>query len=137
MRMPQMSVIRSICINSHNLHYVGEAISERTKKLNDLLRDEVGKILKGELDLDDGTLVTVVRACISPTLEHATVWISVFPDSKRDAVLQKINRKIYFLQQLFNKRLAMRPVPKIRFEIDRTEEGAAQIERLIEKAPKS
>ena len=111
--------------------------TERLKKLNDLLRNEVGKILKSELDLDDGTLVTVVQANVSPTLEHATVWISVFPESKREEALRKINRRIYFLQQLLNKRLKMRPVPKIRFEIDRTEEGAARIEKLIEKTPKS
>jgi ribosome-binding factor A len=135
--MPQMSVIRSICINSHNLHYVGEAISERTKKLNDLLRDEVGKILKGELDLDNETLITVVRADVSPTLEHATIWVSVFPESEREAVLQKINRQIYPLQQILNKRLSMRPVPKVRFEIDKTEEGVARIERLIDNSAKS
>ena len=111
-------------------------MSERIKKLNDLLRDEVGKILKKELEFND-VLVTVARADISPTLEHATIWISVFPDPKREKVLQKINRQIYLLQQILNKRLTMHPVPKIRFEIDKTEEEAARIEELIEKTPKS
>ncbi len=110
-------------------------MSERIKKLNDLLRDEVGKILVKELEFND-VLVTVVRADISPTLEHATIWISVFPDPKREKVLQKINQQIYRLQQILNKRLAMHPVPKIRFEIDKTEEEAARIEKLIEKTPK-
>ncbi len=109
--------------------------TERLKKLNDLLRDEVGKILEKELEFND-VLVTVVRAEISPTLEHATIWISVFPESKGESALREINRNIYSLQQMLNKRLAMRPVPKIRFEIDRTEEGAARIEELIEKTPK-
>jgi ribosome-binding factor A len=106
-------------------------MSERIKKLNDLLRDEAGKILKKELELND-VMVTVVRAEISPTLEHATIWISVFPDPEREKVLQKINRQIYHLQQILNKKLAMHPVPKIRFEIDKTEEGAARIEKLID-----
>jgi ribosome-binding factor A len=111
-------------------------LPERLKKLNDLLRDEIGGILQKELGLDEDALVTVVRAVISPTLEHATVWISVLPESKKEAVLQKINRKIYSLQQVLNKRLTMRPVPKVRFEIDRTEEGAARIEKLIDNAAK-
>lgn len=114
-------------------HYLGD----RLKKLNQLLRVEISKILKSELELDDETFITVVRADVSPTLEHATIWISVFPESKRGAVLQKINRKIYSLQQILNKRLAMRPVPKIRFETDKTEEGAARIEKLIDNAVKS
>ncbi len=112
-------------------------MSERIKKLNNLLRDEVGKILKSELELEAGILVTVVRAVVSPTLEHATIWISVFPESKKEAVLKKISRQIYSFQQILNRRLIMRPVPKIRFEIDRTEEEAARIEKLIEKAPRS
>ncbi len=112
-------------------------MSERLKKLNDLLRDEVGKILKKELGLDTDALVTVVRAVVSPTLEHATVWISVFPESQEKSALKEINNEIYSLQQALNKRLVMRPVPKIRFEIDRTEEKAAHIEQIIENAPKS
>lgn len=111
-------------------------MSDRLKKLNDLLRDEVGKILKKELELND-VLVTVVRAEISPTLEHATIWISAFPESRGELVLREINRNIYSLQQMLNKRLVMRPVPKIRFEIDDTEKEAARIEELIEKTPKS
>ena len=90
-------------------------------------------MLKKELEFND-VLVTVVRADISPTLEHATIWISVLPESKRETVLQKINQKIYNFQQILNKRLAMRPVPKIRFEIDKTEEAAARIEKLLQKS---
>lgn len=108
-------------------------MSNRLKKLNDLLRDEAGKILKKELEFND-VLVTVVRADISPTLEHATIWISVLPESQRENVLQKINQKIYNFQQILNKRLAMHPVPKIRFEIDKTEEAAARIEKLLQKS---
>jgi len=108
-------------------------MSSRLKKLNDLLRDEAGKILKKELEFND-VLVTVVRADISPTLEHATIWISVLPESKRETALQKINQKIYNLQQILNERLAMRPVPKIRFEIDKTEEKAARIEKLLQRS---
>jgi len=108
-------------------------MSNRFKKLNDLLRDEAGKMLKKELEFN-GVLVTVVRAVVSPTLEHATIWISVLPESQRETVLQKINQKIYNLQQILNKRLAMRPVPKIRFEIDKTEEKAARIEKLLQKS---
>ncbi len=110
--------------------------TERLKKLNDLLRDEAGKILKKELELNDA-LVTVVRADISPTLEHATIWISVFPESQEGQALREINQNIYSLQQALNKRLVMRPVPKIRFEIDRTEEEAAYIEKLIDNTVKS
>jgi len=108
-------------------------MSERLLKLNDLLRDEVAKILLAELEKDDSILVTVIGADVSHTLEHATIKISVFPTDKAGEVLRKIEKQIYHIQQLLNKRLAMRPIPKIRFEIDNTEERAAGVEKLIEK----
>ncbi len=109
-------------------------MSERLKKINDLLRDEVGKILLTEIEED--ALITVTGASISPTLEHATIKISVFPLLKAKEVLEKIKKDIYHIQQSLNKRLIMRPVPKIRFEIDQTEERANRIEELIEKVVK-
>ena len=106
-------------------------MSERLLKLNDLIRDEVAKILLAELEKDDSVLVTVIGADVSPTLEHATIKISVFPVNKANEVLKKIKEQIYHIQQLLNKRLAMRPIPKIRFEIDTTEERASQIEEKL------
>lgn len=110
--------------------------SERIKKLNDLLRDEVAKILLIELEKDDSILITVISADISPTLEHATIKISVFPLNKADEVLRKIGKQIYHLQQSLNKRLKMRPIPKIRFKLDRTEEQAEKIEKILKKVIK-
>lgn len=107
-------------------------VSERLRKLNDLLRDEVAKILLAELEKDDGVLITVTGANISPTLEHATIKISVYPKNLSEQVLEKINKKIYAIQQMLNKCLAMRPVPKIRFEIDLTEERASKIDKLFQ-----
>lgn len=111
-------------------------MTHRTEKLQHLLRDEVGRAIKEELSQDDGTILTVTRARISPTLEHATVYISVIPEAKEGLLLAFLNRHIYAVQRAINKRLVMRPVPKIRFEIDKAEEKAAEIERLIELANK-
>lgn len=105
---------------------------ERIKKLNDLLRDEVAKILLAELEKGDGVLITVTGANVSPTLEHATIKISVFPLDKAGEILKKIGKQIYHIQQILNKRLKMRPVPKIRFEIDPTEEQASKIDKLFQ-----
>jgi len=104
----------------------------RNKKLNDLLRDVVAKILEEELDIEGAPLVTVMGAEVSPTLEHALIKISIFPANLSSAVLKELRARIYDIQQFVNKSLIMRPVPKIRFEIDATEEKASRIEKLLE-----
>ncbi|HEY4506572.1 MAG TPA: ribosome-binding factor A [Candidatus Paceibacterota bacterium] len=106
-------------------------MSERIKKLNDLIRDEVGKILNIELENENNILVTVVAGDISPTLEHATIKISVFPTDKGKEIITKINRIVFKIQKKLNSRLKMRPIPKIRFEIDTTEEHADRIENML------
>lgn len=104
----------------------------RNKKLNDLLRDVVAGILESELDVPGTPLVTVMGAEVSPTLEHAVIKISVLPTTKEKDVMAELKRMIYDIQQQVNQRLVMCPVPKIRFEIDETEEKAARIEKLLE-----
>jgi ribosome-binding factor A len=108
-------------------------MSERINKLNDLLRDEVGKILLKGFRAPEGILVTVIGATVSPTLEHATILISVLPENKSKEILKKINFQIYDFQQELNKKLRIRTVPKIRFEIDTTEARAGHIEEILQK----
>jgi ribosome-binding factor A len=108
-------------------------MTNRLEKVNQLLRTEAAKIVHDEIELKTGALVTITRATVSPTLEHATIWISVFPKTEEENVLQKINAKIYALQQLLNKKLSMRPVPKIRFDFDRSEEKASKLDEIFEK----
>lgn len=106
---------------------------DRLKKINDLLRDETGRILLNELRLSDGILVTVTRALVSPTLEHATIYISVLPENKSKDILKKLKFEIFGIQQQLNKILQIRTVPKIRFEIDTVEQHASYIEEILQK----
>lgn len=105
----------------------------RKEKINDLIRDEVGKIIHENLDMDNDAVVTVMRAVVSEDLNHVRIYISVFPSQFAQEVLGQINRQIYFLQQILNKKLKIHPVPKMFFVIDTTEERAAKVEKLIEK----
>ena len=105
----------------------------REKKVNKLLSVEVARILRTEVDLDDIGFVTVMGAKISPTLEHATIIISVIPSEKSKEIMEQLKKEIYMIQQILNKRLDLRKVPKIRFEVDNTEEKAIRIEEILDK----
>ncbi|MDP3954121.1 MAG: 30S ribosome-binding factor RbfA [bacterium] len=109
---------------------------DRLKRVNELLKEELGLIIKEEVDFEDDMLITVIGVDVSPTLEHANVRVSVFPEDKIDSALGSLKDKIYDIQQRLNRRLIMRKVPKIRFEIDRTEEHASRVEELLDKIEK-
>jgi len=105
----------------------------RKEKISHLIRDEVGKIIHENLDMDNDAIVTVMRAIVSDDLNHVRIFISVFPSQFGEKVLDAINKNIYFLQQILNKKLKIHPVPKMFFVIDTTEERAAKVEKVIEK----
>jgi len=103
----------------------------RVKRFNELIKIELGKIIFDFLDVKPGVLVTVTRVITAPDLFSAAVFISVYPDSKANETFNKLNRLVYQIQQLLNKKLKVRPVPKIIFKRDINPEEAARVEELL------
>ena len=108
-------------------------VNPRIPKVNQLLQEEVGAILLRELELPDGVLVTVTRVDASGNLQEAKVYISVMPEAKLEDVFAVLSRNIYAVQQTLNKRLRMRPVPRIRWAVETKTSQAQRLEELLEK----
>ncbi len=107
-------------------------MSERIPKVNQLIKQEVSKLIKKEIDFAD-ILVTVTKAETSLDLKHSKISVIVFPSDKKETALEIINKHIYQIQQILNKKLNMKYVPKLRFEIDKLESRAQRIEELLSK----
>ena len=107
--------------------------AHRLERINELIKQEFGKILLKEGDFEPGILVTVMAVETSEDLRHANVSLSIFPDKIAQKTMEGLNRRIFFLQQSLNKKLKMHPVPQIRFSLTRAESESEKIERLIEK----
>jgi len=109
---------------------------QRIKKVNELLKREFGKIILKEIGFPKNILVTLTRVETSGNLQQSKVFISVIPEKETLNVLRILGKEIYNLQQILNRRLAMRPVPKIKFLIETKIKEAARIEELLEKIEK-
>ncbi|MEA2113155.1 MAG: ribosome-binding factor A [Patescibacteria group bacterium] len=107
-------------------------MSQRIKKVNELLKQEVSKLLLKEVDFGN-VFVTITNVDTSPNLQQSKIKISVIPTEKREEVLSAIKRNIFHIQKALNKKLYMRPVPKIIFEVDKIEEKAQRIEEILGK----
>ena len=105
-------------------------MAHRIEKISELVKHEIAKIIFDE-DFGAKTLVTALDARVSPDGLHANVIYSVYPTAQGDWVSRKLASSIFDIQQLLNKRLNMRPVPKIRFVWDNTEEEGQKIEEAI------
>lgn len=89
----------------------------RLDRINELIRQELSQILLKKIDLDLGILITIIDVKTSIDLQQASVLVSIFPSEKSRIIFEKLQKNIFHLQQMLNKRLKMRPVPRIKFDL--------------------
>ncbi len=108
-------------------------MSHKLKKVNELIKQELGKIILEREEFGSGVLVTIMDVKTSQDLLEASVIFSVFPTGKEKLAFKKLSARVFGLQQLLNKKIKMHPMPKIRFVLDNTETEYQKIDTLLEK----
>ncbi len=106
---------------------------ERIQQVNQLIKKELGQIILREGDFSKNVLVTITRVETSRNLIHAKVYVSVLPETQSGKILEILSRQIFDIQQLLNKRLRMRPIPKIMFIEEKQTAEAGKIEQLLQE----
>ena len=106
-------------------------MSQRIEKINKSIRRNISEIITRELNIKPGIFISVSKVDTSPDLRYTRVFVSIFPEKERDYVMKTLEREMYFIQGKLNKNLPMRPLPRIDFFLDTTEEKADEIEKLL------
>ncbi|MFH1780641.1 MAG: 30S ribosome-binding factor RbfA [Candidatus Nealsonbacteria bacterium] len=106
---------------------------DRIQQVNKLIKKELGQIILREGDFSKDVLVTITRVEATHNLIDAKIYISVLPESQFQRVLETLGRHIFHLQQALNKRLRMRPIPKIIFIEEKETAQAGKIEQLLQE----
>lgn len=109
---------------------------DRLPRVNQLIRQELSEIIRRESESLNGLLITLTRVDTSPNLIQSKVYLSIMPESRAGRTLQSLNRNIYRMQQKLNKRLKMRPVPKIILLEEKQTARAGQIEKILARLKK-
>ncbi len=105
----------------------------RLDRVNELVRETLAEIVARELEMPPGIFVTVTKVDTSRDLRYTRVFVSVFPEKKFGRMLELLEKKIYLIQRMLNKKLHMRPLPRIEFAADKTEVEADKIEKLLKE----
>ena len=109
------------------------ASSQRIKKVNEVIKRELGRVILKEIDLPKNILVTLTEIETSKDLRDCKVFVSVLPEEETSNVLRVLEKEIYELQQILNQRLVMRPVPKIRFFQEKRLKETQKIEKILDE----
>lgn len=107
----------------------------RTDRLNEQLRQEITLLVRDEVRDPRVGLATITAVQTSPELDHAKVYFTTLgEEDERQAVLAGLRSAAAFLRRELGKRMHIRRVPELHFEIDRVLEEAQRIERLLHEA---
>jgi ribosome-binding factor A len=105
-------------------------MNHRPLRVANLIRDELSAILVREMEFG-GALATITEVVIDDKMDMARVRVSVLPANKDEEVFRSLRKAQGFLQHVLSKKLNIRPMPFIRFEIDHGLEKAAVVEKIL------
>ena len=107
-------------------------MTERTKRLDELLREEISKIVAREVDDPRVGFVTITDVEVAPDLRHATVWASVIgSDAERKQTIRALGRAMPFVRHRLGE-LRLKRIPELHLREDRTAERGTRLMRILE-----
>lgn len=100
----------------------------RQEKIAELIKQNAAQFLSREAD--NTSLITVTDCEVSPDLQYATIYISVYPDDKRDDGLAFAKRRRRDLHEYLKDNTALKQIPRLSIELDRGEIHRRHIDEL-------
>ncbi len=106
----------------------------RQQKIAKQIQKDMAEILRQEMpEVALGTLVTVTAVRVSPDLGYANLYVSIFPFTRHEEVMQSLEKHVRPLRGLLGNRLRnqVKSIPEIRFFLDDSLEYIENIERAM------
>jgi len=108
-------------------------LSERTARLDELLRQEISSIVAREVDDPRIGFVTITDVEVSPDLRHASVWVSIIgADDERRETMRLLGRAMPYVRHQLGK-LRLKRIPELHLKEDRTAERGTRVLRLLDE----
>jgi ribosome-binding factor A len=107
-------------------------MTQRTDRIDALLREEIGSILAREVSDPAIGFVTVTDVETAPDLSHAQVWVSVIgqPD-ERAASVAALKRAMPYVRRLLGGRIRLRRIPDLHVRVDDTAQRGTRVLKLL------
>lgn len=107
-------------------------MTQRTARIDALLREEIGAILEREVSDPEIGFVTITDVETSPDLSHAQVWVSLIGQAdERAATLAALRRAMPFVRHLLGRRIRLRRIPELHVRVDDTAERGTRVLQLL------
>jgi ribosome-binding factor A len=108
-------------------------VSQRTIRLAEQIRIEVGDILARQVNDPGVGFLTLTRVKVTDDLLQATIFYTTLGDpSERKKTARALERALPFIRRALAARLQLRRVPELTFRFDESVAHQARVEELLE-----
>lgn len=109
-------------------------MTNRTDRVDELLRQEIGTILSREMKDPRVGFATVTRVETTPDLRHARVWVGVIgQQGEREQTLAALEHVMHFVRRELGARLRLRRIPDLHVRLDDSAERGTRIMHLLDE----
>jgi ribosome-binding factor A len=108
-------------------------VTRRQQRLNQLVRDEIGKLVQHETD-DPllKSLISITDVEVTQDLQRAKVYVSVLEDgAEAQAILQRLQKAARFFRRELAERLNLRHTPELDFIHDPSIARGTRVLKLL------
>jgi ribosome-binding factor A len=110
------------------------ALSHRTERVAEQIREEVSQILSTEVADPGIGLVTVSRVKVTPDLSLARIyWTIIGDDAERRKTQKALGRAAAYVRHLLSTRMSLRRSPEVQFIYDRSVAAQERVEEILQQ----
>jgi ribosome-binding factor A len=109
-------------------------MSLRLQRVRELLKREIGEVIRRELPVNEAGLINVNDLEVAPNLKNATVYIGILggaAQKKKGMELLDTHRKR--IQGLVAAGVVLKYTPRLRFVLDESVERGNRVLRILEE----
>jgi ribosome-binding factor A len=108
-------------------------VTDRTRRLDELLREEISEVIRRDLDDPRIGFHTITDVEVAPDLRHATVWVSVIgtPDERKQTI-RALGHAMPFVRNRLGK-LRLKRIPEFHLREDDTAARGTRVMKILDE----
>jgi ribosome-binding factor A len=112
--------------------------SVRVQRVRELLKRQLGEILRREVQLSDGSMVTVTDVDVTKDLQSATVFIGIIgSEGQRKQGMELLQKERKRIQGLVGRAVILKYTPQLRFVLDESISRGNRVLEILDEIERS
>jgi len=112
--------------------------SLRLQRVRELLKREIGEVIRREIPVGESGLITVNEVTVSSDLHAATVYVGILGNEQQQKTgLERLQQHRKRIQGLVGKAVILKYTPQLRFVVDDSITEGNRVLKIIDELEKS